>query len=106
MTDRYEHVPNLTKQGLYDPRFEHDACGVGLVASVKGVKSHEEGGVRDYSISTKGFSGSNGKVEKLHVARAIAGRVGARGGTRGGSRHRRIPHGPDRPLASAVLKSD
>jgi glutamate synthase (NADPH/NADH) large chain len=28
------------KQGLYDPRFEHDACGVGFVADVKGRKSH------------------------------------------------------------------
>ncbi|POZ89595.1 hypothetical protein AA81_13270, partial [Petrotoga halophila DSM 16923] len=28
-------------KGLYDPKFEHDACGVGLVASTKGVKSHE-----------------------------------------------------------------
>ncbi len=29
------------KQGLYDPRFEHDACGVGFVANIKGKKSHE-----------------------------------------------------------------
>ncbi|MGB5777542.1 MAG: glutamate synthase large subunit [Allopontixanthobacter sediminis] len=28
------------KIGLYDPRNEHDACGVGLVAHIKGVKSH------------------------------------------------------------------
>ena len=28
-------------QGLYDPRFEHDACGVGFVADLKNVKSHE-----------------------------------------------------------------
>ncbi len=28
-------------QGLYDPRFEHDACGIGFVANVKGQKSHE-----------------------------------------------------------------
>ena len=27
-------------QGLYDPRNEHDACGMGFVASVRGVKSH------------------------------------------------------------------
>ena len=27
-------------QGLYDPRFEHDACGVGFVAHIKGKKSH------------------------------------------------------------------
>ncbi|WP_265518551.1 glutamate synthase large subunit [Nitratireductor luteus] len=27
-------------QGLYDPRNEHDACGVGFVAHMKGKKSH------------------------------------------------------------------
>jgi glutamate synthase (ferredoxin) len=27
-------------QGLYDPRFEHDACGVGFVVHVKGRRSH------------------------------------------------------------------
>ena len=29
------------KQGLYDPRFEHDACGVGFVVHIKGERSHE-----------------------------------------------------------------
>ncbi|MEJ1374432.1 MAG: glutamate synthase large subunit [Candidatus Sedimenticola sp. (ex Thyasira tokunagai)] len=29
------------KQGLYDPRNEHDACGVGFVANIKGQKSHK-----------------------------------------------------------------
>ena len=28
-------------QGLYDPSNEHDACGVGMVAHIKGKKSHE-----------------------------------------------------------------
>jgi glutamate synthase (NADPH) large chain len=36
---------NLTdlpqKQGLYDPRNEHDSCGVGFVADIKGRKSHD-----------------------------------------------------------------
>ena len=27
-------------QGLYDPANEHDACGVGFVAHIKGKKSH------------------------------------------------------------------
>ena len=27
-------------QGLYDPRFEHEACGVGFVVNIKGHKSH------------------------------------------------------------------
>jgi len=29
------------KQGLYDPQFEHDACGVGFVVHMKGRKSHD-----------------------------------------------------------------
>jgi glutamate synthase (NADPH) large chain len=29
-----------TKQGLYDPRFEHDACGVSFVADLHGRRSH------------------------------------------------------------------
>ncbi len=28
------------KQGLYDPRYEHDACGVGFVVNIKGQKSN------------------------------------------------------------------
>ncbi|MEO5899226.1 MAG: glutamate synthase central domain-containing protein, partial [Ilumatobacteraceae bacterium] len=27
--------------GLYDPRFEHDACGVSFVANIHGVRSHD-----------------------------------------------------------------
>src|SRR6202000_373759 len=29
------------RQGLYDPRNEHDSCGVGFVANIKGEKSNE-----------------------------------------------------------------
>src|SRR5579859_3341074 len=29
------------QQGLYDPRFEHDACGVGFIARVSAAQSHE-----------------------------------------------------------------
>ena len=29
------------KQGLYDPQFEHDACGLGFVVNVKGRKAHQ-----------------------------------------------------------------
>ena len=31
--------------------------------------AHEEGGVRDYGILTKSFSGTDGKVERLHAVR-------------------------------------
>ncbi|MBR7784397.1 hypothetical protein, partial [Undibacterium luofuense] len=30
----------MQAQGLYDPSNEHDACGVGFVAHIKGKKSH------------------------------------------------------------------
>jgi glutamate synthase (NADPH/NADH) large chain len=33
-------MANPASQGLYDPRNEHDACGVGLVAHIKGERSH------------------------------------------------------------------
>ena len=26
--------------GLYDPKFEHDNCGIGAVVDIKGRKSH------------------------------------------------------------------
>jgi len=29
------------RQGLYDPANEHDACGIGFVANIKNVKSHD-----------------------------------------------------------------
>ncbi|HEY5233443.1 MAG TPA: glutamate synthase large subunit [Verrucomicrobiae bacterium] len=29
------------KQGLYDPQFEHDSCGLGFVVDMKGRKSHQ-----------------------------------------------------------------
>ncbi|MDD5692132.1 MAG: glutamate synthase large subunit [Candidatus Omnitrophica bacterium] len=31
----------LAQFGLYDPRFEHDSCGVGFVCNIKGNKSNE-----------------------------------------------------------------
>ncbi|PIP19880.1 MAG: glutamate synthase large subunit [Candidatus Omnitrophica bacterium CG08_land_8_20_14_0_20_41_16] len=31
----------MKAQGLYDPRFEHDSCGVGFVCDVKGRKSNQ-----------------------------------------------------------------
>jgi len=31
----------FSRQGLYDPTNEHDSCGVGFVANIKGRKSHE-----------------------------------------------------------------
>lgn len=36
-----KHFGLPTKQGLYDPQFEHDACGIGFVANIKGKQSNE-----------------------------------------------------------------
>jgi len=33
-------VESPQKQGLYDPRYEHDSCGIGFVAHIKGEKSN------------------------------------------------------------------
>ena len=33
-------IPHNQSCGLYDSRYEHDACGVGLLVNVKGIKSH------------------------------------------------------------------
>ncbi|MCK5201208.1 MAG: hypothetical protein KAR21_22795, partial [Spirochaetales bacterium] len=31
----------MKKQGLYDPSYEHDACGVGFIVEVDGVETHQ-----------------------------------------------------------------
>ncbi len=31
---------NPDQRGLYSPRFEHDACGIGMIANIKGIRSH------------------------------------------------------------------
>ncbi len=41
MTTPTPRPRRLEKQGLYDPAHEHDACGVGFVANIRGEKSHE-----------------------------------------------------------------
>lgn len=36
------NIPGLPPaQGLYSPQYEHDACGIGFVAHIKGHKSHD-----------------------------------------------------------------
>lgn len=36
-----QHYGYPEKQGLYDPGFEHDACGIGAIVSIDGRKSHK-----------------------------------------------------------------
>ena len=38
-------------------------------AILRSSPAHEEGGIRDYNILTKSFSGRDGRVEKLHAVR-------------------------------------
>jgi glutamate synthase domain-containing protein 2/glutamate synthase domain-containing protein 1/glutamate synthase domain-containing protein 3 len=40
-TERRLRTTRPGKQGLYDPAYEHDACGVGFVVDIKGRKSHK-----------------------------------------------------------------
>ena len=41
MTENIRYSLRPRRQGLYDPTNEHDACGVGFVAHVKGQKNHQ-----------------------------------------------------------------
>jgi glutamate synthase (NADPH/NADH) small chain len=41
--------------------------------------AHEEGGVRDYNVLTKAFSGHNGKLERLHAVRVDWDQPGSNG---------------------------
>ena len=31
----------MRENGLYNASYEHDACGVGMVVNIKGIKSHQ-----------------------------------------------------------------
>lgn len=37
--DNFKIQEPFEKQGLYDPRFEHDNCGIGAVVNINGIKS-------------------------------------------------------------------
>ena len=39
--DKMQRFKQPLKQGLYDPKFEHDACGIGLIAHLKKNPSHQ-----------------------------------------------------------------
>ena len=40
MTDRTGNHP-YTEPSMYRSEFEHDACGIGALANLKGVRSHQ-----------------------------------------------------------------
>src|SRR5512146_219399 len=54
-----------TRKGLYDPAHEHDACGVGFVANIKGRKSHsiiEQGLTILRNLNHRGAVGTDPKA--------------------------------------------
>ena len=57
---------NLPKaQGLYDPRFEHDACGVSFVVDMHGRRSHrivEQGLAALHNLDHRGATGAEANV--------------------------------------------
>src|SRR3954470_8528417 len=62
---RFPNLPRMTKQGLYDPSQEHDACGVGLVANIKGERSHQiiEQGIEVLvNLGHRGASGADART--------------------------------------------
>jgi glutamate synthase domain-containing protein 2/glutamate synthase domain-containing protein 1/glutamate synthase domain-containing protein 3 len=40
MTAKWELIREASEKGLYRPENEHDSCGVGFVANIKGIRSH------------------------------------------------------------------
>jgi glutamate synthase domain-containing protein 2/glutamate synthase domain-containing protein 1/glutamate synthase domain-containing protein 3 len=40
MTAKWELIREATEKGLYRPEYEHDSCGVGFIANIKGIRSH------------------------------------------------------------------
>ena len=58
--DSNQNLKKLAQFGLYSPDREHDACGVGVVADIKGRKSHqiiEEGLVVLVNLGHRGAAG-------------------------------------------------
>jgi glutamate synthase domain-containing protein 2/glutamate synthase domain-containing protein 1/glutamate synthase domain-containing protein 3 len=41
MQTQHDNPGYPAREGLYDPAFEHDACGVGFVVNMRGEKQHE-----------------------------------------------------------------
>ncbi|MDA8439641.1 MAG: glutamate synthase subunit alpha, partial [Propionibacterium sp.] len=57
-----EIFPSMPRQGLYDPAFEHDACGVAFVAKLDGVQTHqvvEQGLLALKNLDHRGATGAD-----------------------------------------------
>lgn len=56
----------MKAQGLYDPTFEHDSCGVGFVCNIKGEKSNtivRQGIEVLHRLAHRGAVGADPKTE-------------------------------------------
>ena len=40
-TKKFMNLHSDKLGGLYDPKNEHDSCGLGFIANINGVKSHK-----------------------------------------------------------------
>ena len=63
--------------GLYDPRNEHDACGIGLIANINNAKSHRivsDGLSILRNLEHRGAVGARPRLPAAHPARAGDGR--------------------------------
>ncbi len=82
----HPHMPK--PQGLYDPRFEHDACGVGFVCNIDGRKSHDvvQKGLQVLvNLTHRGAAGADGGgAVPCHAGTGAARRGGAGARGRGG----------------------
>ena len=56
----YTPTPNVLEGTLYDPRFEHDACGIGFVADIAGRRSHD---ILDKAVLAVGNMRHRGAVD-------------------------------------------
>ena len=64
---------HLQQHGLYDPAQEHDACGVGFVAHIKGEKSHAIVGQALKILENLDHRGAVG-AEQLHELHSLRGK--------------------------------
>ena len=66
-------------QGLYDPRNEHDACGIGFVVNTKGEQSPDMGahgphftGIHHFGFEVDDLDGACAQLENAHGERLTA----------------------------------
>ncbi len=57
------HYPNCRREGLYDPQWEHDACGIGAIVNISGQPDHgvvEQGKQVLLKLMHRGAAGADG----------------------------------------------